>query len=339
LINTALKPYNKKVDVNNSFSVYYLDNKEVKSTFAEDVKKGLTAENKYLLPKYFYDNEGSLLFEKICETEEYYVTRTEASILKKYSIDIAKYNHNKHLLVELGSGSSVKTRYIIDALKENSRNLHYVPIDVSDIMISSSKQLVSKIKGLQISGIIAEYEEGIECVSHLFNEPKLIIFLGSSIGNFDLFHAEQFIRYISTKMNYGDSLLVGFDMVKDINVLNAAYNDKEGITAAFNLNLLNRINKELDGNFNLDNFEHLSFFNTEKKRIEMHLVSKTDQCVSINGIREVIKFKKREKIHTENSHKFTPEMIAEIAAYSNLHYSKYWTDEKNYFNLCLFTKM
>jgi L-histidine Nalpha-methyltransferase len=338
LINTILKNYTKKTVFNDRLSVYYLGNVE-ENSFADDVKTGLTAENKYLLPKYFYDSEGSQLFEKICETEEYYVTRTETSILKEYSSDIAKYNLNKKILVELGSGSSVKTRYIINALMENYRSLHYVPIDVSDIMISSSEQLTSEIKDISISGLIAEYESGIELSSQLFKEPKLMIFLGSSIGNFDLFHAEQFIRFISSKMNYGDSLLVGFDMVKDINVLNAAYNDKEGVTSAFNLNLLKRINNELNGNFNLENFEHIAFFNAQQSRIEMHLVAKQNQEVRIDLLNLDVCFKAGERIHTENSYKFTPEMINEIAAYSDLHYSKFWTDEKGYFRLCLFSKL
>lgn len=338
MIKIVLKNPIRKTIVNDLLSVYYIGNVE-DSSFADDVRKGLTAKNKYLLPKYFYNKEGSELFEKICMTEEYYVTRTESSILKKYTADIAKYNLNKKMLMELGSGSSVKTKYIINALIENYRYLHYVPIDVSDIMITSSKELISENTGLRISAMMAEYEAGINASSQLFNELKLILFLGSSIGNFDLFSAEQFIRYVGSNMKDGDSMLIGFDMVKDINVLNSAYNDKEGVTAAFNLNVLKRINNELGGNFNLNNFEHLAFFNPQQSRIEMHLVSKEEQIISIDALNMDVAFKAGERIHTENSYKFSPEMIGEIAAYSGLNSTKFWTDENKYFRLYLFSKI
>jgi dimethylhistidine N-methyltransferase len=325
----------KKEIINSRLSVYYSNKDKAVSTFAEDVRQGLMSANKYLLPKYFYDDKGSELFEKICVTPEYYVTRTESFILKKYADEIAKFNENRAILEELGSGSSVKTRLLISSYIKKAKALHYVPIDVSEIMISSSEKLIEEYNGLNITGIIADYMEGIELASYLFTEPKLILFLGSSIGNFDLFHAEQFVKFISSKMNYGDSLLIGFDMVKEIAVLNAAYNDKEGVTADFNMNLLARMNNELDANFDLNNFRHFSFFNQDK----MHLVSLKEQQVKINAIDSGINFSQGERIHTENSYKFTKEMISEIAAYSELEFSKMWTDDKKYFSLCLFSKM
>lgn len=330
---------NKKEIINGRLSIYYSNGSNNINTFAEDVKSGLTAANKYLLPKYFYDKKGSELFERICLTPEYYVTKTEASILKKYADEIVKYNENRAVLQELGSGTSIKTKYLISSYIKKCKSLHYVPIDVSEIMIQSSESLINEFAGLKITGIIADYTEGIEMSSYLFAEPKLILFLGSSIGNFDLFHAEQFVQYISSKMNYGDSLLIGFDMVKDIKVLNEAYNDKEGITAEFNMNLLARMNNELEADFDLNNFRHFSFFNQDKSRIEMHLVSLKDQLVKINAIDSTISFTQGERVHTENSYKFTKEMISEIAAYSGLEFSKMWTDDKKYFSLCLFSKM
>ena len=336
--NIKTVSHRKKV-INSRLNIYYSNRTNNVNSFAEDVKTGLTASNKFLLPKYFYDIKGSELFEKICLTPEYYVTVTEASILKKYADEIAKYNESRTILEELGSGTSVKTKLLISSFIKKYKTLHYVPIDVSEIMIQSSEKLIDEFTGLNISGIIADYIEGIEIAANLFTEPKLILFLGSSIGNFDLFHAEQFVQFISSKMNYGDCLMIGFDMVKDIKVLNAAYNDKEGITAEFNMNLLTRMNNELEAEFDLNNFRHFSYFNQDKSRIEMHLVSLKDQQVKINAIDSTINFLQGERIHTENSYKFTKEMIAEIAAYSGLEFSKMWTDEKKYFSLCLFSKM
>ena len=327
------KIYNKEVEIYHFSSDVKADN------FAEDVRKGLTAEKKYLLPKYFYDDKGSELFEKICSTDEYYVTRTEAEILKKYSDEIVSVNCNKKHLTELGSGSSVKTKYIIDSFIKVKDSIHYMPIDVSDIIISSSQNLVREASGLQVTGFITEYEKGLSFISENYNEPKLIMFLGSSIGNFDFLHSVKFVSFIRSKMKEGDALLIGFDMKKNISILNAAYNDKEGYTAEFNLNLLKRINTELCGHFDLDKFEHKAFFNEEHSRIEMHLVSLEEQDVLIESLGEKIHFKKGEDIYTESSYKFTNEMISDIGWFSNLKLTNIWQDEKRYFSLCLFQPM
>ena len=307
--------------------------------FAEDVRKGLTAEKKYLLPKYFYDDMGSELFEKICSTHEYYVTRTEAEILKMYSDEIVSVNCNKKHLTELGSGSSVKTKYIIDSFIKAKESIHYMPIDVSDIIISSSQNLAKDTSGLKVTGFISEYEKGLSFISEIYDEPKMVMFLGSSIGNFDFLHSVKFVSFIRSKMKKSDSLLIGFDMKKDINVLNAAYNDKAGYTAGFNLNLLKRINTELCGHFDLSKFEHRAFFNPERSRMEMHLVSLEEQDVLIESMGESIHFKKGEDIYTESSYKFTRDMISDIGWFSNLKLSNIWQDEKRYFSLCLFQPM
>lgn len=307
-----------------------------KSNFADDVKAGLTSDDKFLPPKYFYDAAGSGYFEKICETPEYYLTRTEAAILKKYCGEIAEINSDKNVLVELGSGASIKTKFIINALLLNYGTLHYVPIDVSKILLETSKKLVNTFEKLFVSGILAEYEDGISLVSKITDKPKLFIFLGSSIGNFSLEHASAFLRLLSSVMKYSDSLLIGFDLKKDKTILNDAYNDKQGFTGGFNLNLLKRINRELNGEFNLDKFKHLAFFNEQKSRVEMHIESTDDQDVRINAINETISFRNGERIHTENSYKFTDEMVSKLAASANLKLTYCWKDEKKYFALCLF---
>jgi len=320
-------------------SIYNVLNGARKSTFAEDVRFGLGAERKFLKPKYFYDDIGSVLFEKICKTKEYYVTRTEAEVLRRYGSEISKANLNKHVVIELGSGSSVKTRYIIDSFISNNGGLNYIPIDVSDIMISSSQVLVNDYSRLKINGVLSEYEDGLEVASSLSSKPKMILFLGSSIGNFDPAEAHALMNRISNVMNENDSLLIGFDLVKDEDVLNAAYNDAEGYTADFNLNLLKRINNELKGEFNLSGFEHSAFFNREKSRVEMHLVSLAEQDVCIHDIKKKLHFRKGETIHTENSHKFTDEMINDLARQSGLAVENVWKDEKDYFALCLMSKV
>jgi len=313
-----------------------LDNFPKTNSFAEDVKIGLTSENKFLLPKYFYDITGSELFEKICETEEYYPTRAEISILKNLSHTISERNQEKNLIVELGSGSSFKTNYILQSFLKSRKKLHYIPIDVSDILVESSKNLVEKYEKLFITGLVSFYEEGMDYIVKVDKSPKLILFLGSSIGNFTEEEAINFLRMLKNDITSEDRLLIGFDLIKDKKVLVDAYNDKDGVTSEFNLNILRRINNELNGNFNLNKFEHSAIFNEDKSRIEMHLISKEDQLVFIKDIDEVISFKKGETIHTENSYKFTHEMINSLAKASGMEFSDSYTDDKNYFALCAF---
>jgi len=321
---------------NERLKIIRLDNFPRTNSFAEDVKIGLTSENKFLLPKYFYDIRGSELFEKICETEEYYPTRTEISILKNLSDTISERNREKYLIVELGSGSSYKTNYILQSFLKSREKLYYIPIDVSDILVESSKNLVEKYKRLFVTGLVTFYEEGMDYVVNVYKSPKLILFLGSSIGNFTQEQAIDFMKMLRNHITFGDRLIIGFDLIKDRKVLLEAYNDKEGITAEFNLNILKRINTELGGNFDLLKFNHLAIFNEEKSRIEMHLISKEDQNVFVKDIDEKITFKKSEIIHTENSYKFTHEMINSLADASGMEFSDSYTDDKKYFALCAF---
>lgn len=328
--------YTEKI-INDRFSLFNLDGYKNISTFAEDVYSGLTSTPKTLPPKYFYDYEGSELFEKICRTPEYYVTRTEASILKRYSHEIAARNPDKKVIVELGSGSSIKTRYILSAFISRVGAVTYVPIDVSDILVTSGNALLNDFEGLTVNGILGEYEESIEAAGKIFDEPKFIVFLGSSIGNFDLSHAGEFLKTISGSMKNDDSLLIGFDMVKDTETLKRAYNDSLGVTADFNKNILKRINAELDGEFDLDKFSHKADFNHTESRMEMHLISRENQQVKLNGSC-IVDFQKGESIHTENSYKFTPQMIDDLADTASLRVKKVWNDDQNYFSLTLMTK-
>ncbi|MCI0450191.1 MAG: L-histidine N(alpha)-methyltransferase [Chlorobi bacterium] len=329
--------YSEEV-INERLSVLRVENGNGKNTFAEDVSLGLTSFPKGLHPKYFYDSPGSELFEQICKTPEYYVTRTEASILERYSEEIAQLNCDKKNIVELGSGSSIKTKYILGSFIRNSGSITYMPVDVSDIIVQSSKKLLDEFEGLSIKGIISEYEEGLEVINELIDSPKMILFLGSSIGNFTQYEASELLACISSIMNENDSFLIGFDLVKDIDVLNAAYDDSAGVTAKFNINILSRINKELGGNFDLSKFKHKAFFNTDFSRVEMHLESTKEQLVYMRDIDESIHFEEGETIHTENSYKFTDEMISELASFADLTVNKTWKDPENYFGLYLMKK-
>jgi L-histidine Nalpha-methyltransferase len=304
--------------------------------FASDVLQGLSANKKYLAPKYFYDSRGSKLFEEICLTPEYYVTRTEHNILCRNADSIIAMIPKDAALVEFGSGNSVKTRLLIEALLRRNRSLRYHPIDISSAALASSaKDLLQKYPSLDIKTIHAEYFDGMESLSTISTGPKLILFLGSNIGNFEPNDAINFLTEIRNRMNPEDRLLVGVDMVKDITILEAAYNDLSGVTAEFNLNLLRRINRELNADFDLSAFRHLAFFNPAKSRVEMHLESLQDQTVTIRAIDKQFSFVKGETIHTENSYKYSDNALRMLFRDSGLNLTEQWTDEKRYFTVNL----
>ncbi len=307
-----------------------------RENFADDVRRGLMSRQKFLLPKYFYDSVGSELFVKITQTAEYYPTKKEISILDTYASDFVEICEDVDVLVELGSGSSEKTNPLINQFHKNRNSFQYIPIDVSDIIIESSKELLDKYSNLYITSIIAEYEKGLEVVYNLVSKPKLLLFLGSSIGNFNPPEIEAFLKTVRNAMRTGDFIMIGFDLVKDHHVLNAAYNDSLGVTKDFNLNILRRINRELNGNFDLSKFKHTAFYNATKSRVEMYLISKEEQCVTIDALKKKIDFKKDEAIHTENSHKFTDIMIHSYGQRAGLEIVKMWTDPQNYFAIALF---
>ena len=306
--------------------------------FAEDVLSGLQADKKFLPPKYFYDQKGSELFVQITQTEEYYPTRTERFILNQFSQDIVSKCKNVEQLIELGSGTSEKTDILLRNFHKKRNKINYTMIDVSDIIIKSGKELLRKYDRLSVTGILSDYTKGLSLVPRVENKAKLLLFLGSSIGNFEPREIEKFLILSRQNLNQKDFILVGFDLAKDSKILHAAYNDTKGITREFNLNILRRINRELNANFDLNKFEHHAFYNKNRSRIEMHLISKENQIITIDALEIKINFKKNESIHTENSYKFTPEMIRAYARTTGLNIIKIWTDPLNYFALCLMRK-
>jgi L-histidine Nalpha-methyltransferase len=314
--------------------------------FAKEVKNGLERKKKKINPKFFYDKKGSELFEQICVQPEYYLTLTEYKIIIENINSLLKYYDSTDIcIVELGSGSSKKTKILLNYfLKKQEGNLHYFPIDISQEMLyKSSLKLQSDLPKIINHPIASDYFEGIRTVTKFIGSQKnipnkkLILFLGSSLGNFEQKDAIIFLRNLREMIDKEDALLVGFDLQKKKNILEAAYNDVEGITAKFNLNILERINKELDGEFDLESFGHLAFYNQVKNRIEMHLISKVKQKVKVNKLNRVFDFERGETILTENSYKYSLKSIERLATKSNLRVERNFLDKNEWFNLALLT--
>lgn len=303
----------------------------VLSPIADEVLQGLSATPKKLPPKLFYDAEGSRLFEQITELPEYYPTRTERAIFEQYAAEIVAQAGNNLTLVELGAGSASKTRILIEALARRQLRLSFYPIDVS---VAALKEAVVSLNGhlrhLRVRPIVADYSHHLPQLSALPGR-KLVLFIGSTIGNFESEEAVQFLTRVRASLEPGDALLVGFDLVKSPDLLNAAYNDAKGITAQFNKNVLARINREAGGHFDLNSFEHVAFWNPAQSRIEMHLESKIEQDVRIDDLDRGFHFEAGERIHTENSYKFNSGSIGNLLSESGLQMERCWKDEKDWF--------
>jgi len=332
--NTNFKEY----IVNSRLNYFKPNSKVEKNSFADEISEGLNQNSKFIQPKFFYDSIGSRLFEKICSLPEYYPTRTEISILKKLQSDLPNFLDGDFRLIELGSGSSTKTRLILDILSKNQSKLEYFPIDISEILTESSELLLKDYPKLKITGIIDTYEGGLEFLKDYDSKNNLIIFLGSSYGNFSPDDGLDFLIKINSMMKSNDLFLIGLDLVKDKSILESAYNDSQNITAEFNLNVLNRINNELDANFVLENFRHYSIYNDQKQRIEMYVESLLNQTVTIGKSSDQIYLKKNELIHTEFSHKFQIHQIENLLKQSGFNLIKIWLDDKQHYSLSLASK-
>lgn len=319
----------------------------INNDFAKDVESGLNDKQKHISPKFFYDKRGSKLFEEICKQPEYYLNRTESQILKNSVNEILDIMGNEEIsLVELGNGNSLKTRILLGPMIARFKNVSYFPIDVSLKMLKKSiSDLFSEYANLKIYGVCSDYVTGIVKINEFMKskksvpKKKFIIFLGSSIGNFDPKEALIFLRSIVRYTKKDDLLLIGIDLEKGKPILDSAYNDKNGVTAKFNLNILLRINKELDGEFDVSNYEHKSFYNTTKHRIEMHLISKVDQWVRIRAIGKTFHFRKGETIHTENSYKYSLSNINKLAGMSGLQVVRNFVDPNKQYTLVLLKKI
>ena len=303
--------------------------------FADDVRAGLTACPKTLPCTYFYDEAGSNLFERICDLPEYYLTRAEEAILRASADAMVDGWPESPALVELGSGSSTKTRRLIVAARARYGAVHYLPIDVSPtILEESARALARDFPGLRVTGVVGDYRTGLADLFARVRLPKLVVFLGSSLGNYETPAAVALLADLAGRMSGEDRLLLGTDLVKEPAVLEAAYDDAQGVTAAFNKNLLHRINRELGGDFRVDEFDHQARFSAAHARVEMRLVARSRQVVNVPGAGLAgVAFEAGESIHTENSHKYTRESLRSLARESGFAEEAAWADEAGRFRV------
>jgi len=331
------REYTKYV-VDKRLCYYEPSGDKLQKTFAQELSSSLDQKQKSIHPKFFYNKKGSQLFEEICKLPEYYLTRTEISILTQLYDKLPLHLNGDFRLVELGSGSSKKTRILLSILEMLHKHIEYFPIDISKILKESSTVLLDDYENLHITGIIDNYESGLEFIKNYDNKKNLIAFLGSSFGNFDYEHGLIFLQKVNSSMKKNDLFLIGLDLVKDKTVLERAYNDSQGVTAKFNLNVLSRINSELDSNFNINKFVHHAIYNESQNRVEIYLRSLENQIVKIPKARIILQIKQDELIHTENSYKYTIPEINKMLSMTGFRIKDIWYDEKQYFCLVLLSK-
>lgn len=303
-------------------------------SLADDVLDGLTKPFKELPPKHFYDARGAELFDRICELPEYYPTRTERAILDRDAAEIAAVTGASEL-VELGSGTAEKTRVLLDALHRAGTLKRYVPLDVTESMVRDcADQLVSEYDGLSVHGVVGDFERHLDSIPPP-QGPRLVAFLGGTIGNFPPGSRRRFLRQLASLLREGDQLLMGIDLVKDTDVLEAAYNDVEGVTADFNRNVLHVLNRELDANFDPHEFDHVAHFDRQHEWIEMRLRSLRDQTVTVKALDMSVHFAEGEEMRTEISAKFTRRRVEDDLAAAGLSLTRWLTDEEDLFALTL----
>lgn len=329
----------QKITNNPRFSLEYFSNSAATKDDGQNVINGLKQKQKKLSPQYFYDAKGSQLFEQICQLPEYYPTRTEASILQEYATNIAKET-GKVELIELGSGSSTKTRILLDAYRELDSSLTYVPIDVSgSILKESANSLLTDYPHLQIQGKVGTYRQCLEKIKVTNTQPKMVLFLGSSIGNFNQQECDRFIDLVNASLNPGDYFLLGIDLQKSPEILEAAYNDSQGVTAAFNLNMLHHLNWKFQGNFDPNLFEHRAIYNQLDCQIEMYLTSQQNHTVTLDVLDLTVNFIEGETILTEISRKFNLEKMARYLESKHLKLCHSYTDSQEWFGVLLSQKV
>ncbi|MDP9190579.1 MAG: L-histidine N(alpha)-methyltransferase [Acidobacteriota bacterium] len=316
--------------------VELIDLSRAADDFAADVRDGLTSTPKALNPRYFYDDLGSILFEAICRLPEYYVSRIEDGILASSAGDIVAAMEAPIRLVELGSGAATKTRHLIAAALQRQAGLSYIPIDIDRSMLrGTSDALAAEHEALRLTAIAGSFDEGVLAAmrlpAHLPGERTLVLFLGSTIGNLEPEARHHLLLQIRSGMRDGDAMLIGADQDKSEAILIPAYDDVLGVTAAFNRNVLGRINRELGGTFDVASFHHRAWYDRERKRIEMHLVSDIAQRITVRESGIEVDFTEGESIHTESSYKFTRDAVATMAADTGFRLTRQWTDTGGWF--------
>jgi len=303
--------------------------------FAQDVLQGLSSESKYLSSKYFYDDEGSRIFQDIMRMPEYYLTDCELEIFETQKQDIYeafRVNGSHFELVELGAGDGLKTKILLSHFLQQKANFEYMPVDISnDVIVNLVSELKNELPKLETNGKVGDYFKLLGEINKNDNTPKVLLFLGSNIGNFNEEKAISFLRQLREVMHQNDKLFIGFDLKKDENTILKAYNDPHGHTAAFNLNLLLRINKELNANFVLEDFQHIETYNPKTGIAKSHLISLRKQEVFIRNLGEGISFEKGEPIYMEMSQKYDEEMINHLAKISGFELVRNFFDSRQYY--------
>ncbi len=305
---------------------------------AVEVFTGLTGEPKTLSPWLFYDEAGSRLFEEITELPEYYVTRTERQILAEHADEIvsAAAGGRDLSMIELGAGTATKTGLLLNAAVRLQGSVTYYPIDVSQTALDEARsRLEAELPEVTVEPIVADYTEGMRQNSTVHRGRRLVLYIGSSIGNFSPADAVEVLRGVRAQLSSGDCLLLGTDMVKDAQMLHAAYDDAAGVTARFNMNVLTRINRELEGKFDPRLFRHQARWNAQESRVEMHLESLLAQKVAIRALDLEVRFLSGETIHTENSYKFTDESVLELLTRAGFRLRQQWSDADKWFTVYL----
>jgi dimethylhistidine N-methyltransferase len=311
-------------------SILAYDFRPGRERFLTEVLDGLQKPQKELPSKYFYDERGADLFERICSLEEYYIPRTEASIMQANITAIVELIEPRVLLIEYGCGDCEKVRFLLDHLPDP---VAFVPIDISQKQLErAAKELASDYPTLEVLPVCADYTSRLKVPNPKRSfSRKVVYFPGSTIGNFDPIPARQFLEHIAGVLGPDGALLIGVDLKKDVARLHRAYNDRREVTAAFNLNLLKRINRELDCDFQLDCFQHYAFYNPKESRIEMHLVSQKEQTVHLGNV--AIHFTRGDSIWTESSYKYNLDDFQQMAALAGLRVEQVWTDPRQWFSV------
>ncbi len=306
---------------------------QVDATFRRDVLTGLGQLHKQLPCKYFYDLRGSQLFDQICDLDEYYLTRTETQIMSDSAKEIAQHFPRDSVLVEYGSGSSTKTRLLLQELRDLRA---YLPVDISEAhLLQTAKQLDADYPQLHVQPIVADFTAPFDLPAAYRDAPTMVYFPGSTLGNLEPQSASRLLRQIAQQCQPNGKLLIGLDLDKDPTVLQAAYDDAKGVTAAFNLNLLQRINKELDADFDVEQYRHRAIYKRAQARVEIYIESLRDQTVNISGTR--FSFRRGEYILTEYSHKYGIESFRSMAGEAGWKVDAVWTDAKQFFAVMLMT--
>ena len=310
-------------------AVHFYDEIPDTTDLHSEVIRGLASRPRRLAPKFFYDRRGSELFDAICRAPEYYITRTELKILQDHAFELARLTGKRSTLIELGSGVSHKVRFILDTLRPSG----YVGVDISkDFLLQSTRRLAHDYPWLKVHAVYADFCQPFKLTCCSPTSKKLAFFPGSSIGNFEPHEAETFLKGLTSMLGTtGDALLIGVDLKKDTEILNAAYNDAQGITAEFNLNLLRRIQRELGAHVDTRAFRHHAFYNEILGRIEMHLISQKTQQIRVGA--HVFHFDEGETLHTESSYKYSIEEFQALASRAGYKPTAVWTDANNLFSV------